>query len=122
MKKKSSRFKNKRVNPPLLFTVDYSGFIQYDNICINKYGFSYIDLIKKEQKKFKNILKYKYNKVKPDKRLRFLVNIHADFGHRKITDYKLCISGSNDYYKFIATDNYSDIFSFNDAITFFNVL
>ena len=88
----------------LLFTTDFKPYITYENLC-KKDGFSYIDLIKKEQIKFKSILKTKYDKVKKDKRLRFLVNIHTDFGSRQITDYKLCLKNSKDYNKFIETDN-----------------
>lgn len=118
-KSKSSRYHNFDENKNILLCTDFSHLNQYETMCLNR-GYSYLELIKREQRFFKNLLQSKYDKTELDDRLRVLVYIHADFGSRTDTDYKVCIKDSPDYQKFMQTDDYNDIFSFVESVRFFS--
>lgn len=94
--------------PNILFNKDNSVYQNYDK--------SYVDLIKKEQIFFANLIKRKYNKTTPNDKLVVLVYIHADFGKRQDNDYKVVIKDSPDYNKFKSTDDYTQVCTFNEAL------
>lgn len=102
----------------ILLCTEHPHLREYEKLCLNR-GYSYMELIKKEQRFLKKLLSSKYEKTIPDDKLRILVYIHADFGKRTESDYKVCHVNSPDYEKFIETDDYNDIFSFNEAVEFF---
>lgn len=98
----------------ILLTKDYGIYSQYDRLTLKKYCYKYSDLIKREQKFLGNLLRTKYSKTKPEPELVVIVYIHSNFGKRAEEDYKVVRKGSLDYFKFINTDDWDEVGTFNE--------